>query len=95
MVAPMIETSMIPRLTLLTVASAALALLLLFVFQTYFSDILPLAATEVPPSTWRFQGAYVITILMYLSTAIAFMSVLGLIALVGARYLPRGPRDSI
>ncbi|WP_149532717.1 hypothetical protein [Tardiphaga sp. P9-11] len=85
---------MIPRLTLLTVASAALAVLLLILFQTYFSDILPLASGEATQSTWRFQGAYALTILMYLATAVAFMSALGLIALIATRYLPKRPRNS-
>ncbi len=88
------QTSIIPRLTLLTVTATALALLLLWVFQTYFSDILPLAATEATPPSWRFQGAYLLTILIYLLTAVAFMSILGLIALIGRRYLPERRQNS-
>jgi hypothetical protein len=88
------QTSIIPRLTLLTVTATALALLLLWMFQAYFSDILPLADTELPPPSWRFQGAYLLTILIYLSIAIAFMSLLGLIALIGRRYLPERRQNS-
>lgn len=88
------QTSIISRLTLLTVTATALALLLLWIFQTYFSDILPLAAAETLPPSWRFQGAYLLTILIYLLIAIAFMSVLGLIALIGRRYLPERRQNS-
>jgi predicted small integral membrane protein len=85
---------MIPRLALLTVVSTVLALLLLWVFQTYFSDVLPLAAAEAIHPNWRFQGAYLVTILIYVSVAVAFMSILGLIAMIGRRYLPEGRSSS-
>jgi hypothetical protein len=88
------QTSIIRRLSLLTVTATALALLLLWVFETYFSDILPLAAAEALPPSWRFQGAYLLTILIYLLIAIAFMSVLGLIAVIGRRYLPERRQNS-
>lgn len=82
----MTQTSITARLSLLTAASAAVAILLFWIFHTYFSDILPLASTEAPPPSWRFQGAYMITCLIFISAAVAFMSLLGVIALIGWRY---------
>jgi hypothetical protein len=52
------------------------------------------AVAETMPPSWRFQGAYLLTILIYLLIAIAFMSVLGLIALIGRRYLPERRQNS-
>lgn len=87
------ETLTIPRLTLLAALSAVLAVLLWLISRIYFSDILPLADSTVNPGPWRFQGAYFLTVLTFISAAVAFMSVLGLIALIGSRYLPRGPHN--
>lgn len=83
----------IGRLALLTVASTVLALVLFWIFQTYFSDILPLADAKMPPPSWQFQGAYFLTALIFITVAIAFMSILGVIALVGRRYMPARHRD--
>lgn len=84
---------MIPRLALLAATSAAIALLLWLVSRTFFADILPVADTLEVPTSWRFQSAYCLTVLIFISTAVAFLSVLGLIALIGNRYLPRGPHN--
>ena len=89
----MTQSSNIVRLILLTAASIVLALALTWLFHAYFSEILPLAAAERPAPSWRFQGAYLLTALIYISIAIAFMSLLGLIALIGRRYMPAPPRD--
>jgi len=59
------------RLVALLVATAALGGGLFAVLHLYFSDVVAVASAEGPQSLWRFETAFVLTSLAWVSCFVA------------------------
>jgi hypothetical protein len=80
------EMTMIRRLIVLVCISALASASLLILFHFVFSDILPLAASEETQSVWRFEAAFLITAVTWISGAVCLLSALGLVTLFCHRH---------
>lgn len=78
---------MIRRLVVLVCTSALACAALLILYHFVFSDILPLAAGEETQSVSRFEAAFVVTAVTWISGAVCLLSVLGLVTLLYLRRL--------
>jgi hypothetical protein len=75
------RTAMLRRLTYLLLTSAAFYLGIT-VLLGFFSDILPLASTEEPQSIWRFEMAFVLTAVQWISLGVAALAAVAITILL-------------
>ena len=72
---------MLRRLIYLLLTSAALYLGITFILR-FFADILPLASTEEPQSIWRFEMAFVLTAVQWITLAVVALAALAITILL-------------
>ena len=66
---------MLRRLVYLLLTSAAFYVGITLILR-FFADILPLASTEEPQSIWRFEMAFVLTAVQWITLAVAAITAL-------------------
>jgi hypothetical protein len=76
---------MIRRLVFLLVTSLAFYSAFHLIYGYYLSDIRPVASSEGPQSLLRFETAFVLTAIMWISLAIAMLTSISIIVLVVRR----------
>jgi hypothetical protein len=72
---------MLRRLIYLLLTSAAFYFGITFILR-FFADILPLASTEVPQSIWRFEIAFVLTAVQWITLAVVALTALAITVLL-------------
>lgn len=65
---------MIRRLVYLLTASLASYGGLYLIYRRYLADIVPIASSDGPQSLWRFEAAFVVTAVMWMSLAVSVLS---------------------
>lgn len=70
---------MIRRLIFLGLGSASLAVALVLLRHTAFSDILPLPEGDPQQSAWRFDAAYLVTTIAWIAAEVSGISAIALI----------------
>jgi hypothetical protein len=70
------------RLVFLGLGSAILAIALVLLRHLAFPDIVPLPDSDPQQSTWRFDMAYIVTTLAWLTADLAAFSAVGLLGLL-------------
>ncbi len=76
---------MIRRLVFLLVTSLASYGGFYLIYRYYLSDILPVASSEGPQSLWRFETAFILTAIMWVSLAVAALTALSIVLLLVKR----------
>ena len=79
---------MIRRLVFLLLTSLASYAGFYSIYQYYLSDIVPVASSEGPQSLWRFESAFILTAIMWVSLAVAALAAIFLAVLL-TRQAPR------
>lgn len=69
---------MIRRLAYLLAASLASYGALFLIYQSYLADIVPIASSDGPQSLWRFEAAFVVTAIMWISLAVSVLAALSI-----------------
>ena len=72
---------MLRRFIYLLLTSAALYFGITFILR-FFADILPLASTGEPQSIWRFEMAFVLTAVQWITLAVVALTALAITVLV-------------
>ena len=82
------------RLVFLMLASFASYAGLSLIYQSYFSDIVPVASSEGAQSLWRFEAAFVLTAIMWISLAVALLATIFITVLLIQQIRRTGSRET-
>lgn len=83
---------MMRRLVFLGLGSASLAIALVLLRHTAFSDVLPLGERDAQQSAWRFDMAYLVTTIAWIAVQVSAISA---IALIGQLWNNRQAKPSL
>jgi hypothetical protein len=72
---------MLRRLIYLLLTSAAFYVGITLILR-FFADILPLASTEEPQSIWRFEMAFMLTAVQWITLAVAALTAVAITVLL-------------
>lgn len=84
------DTPMIRRLVFLLITSLASCSGFYLIYQYYLSDIVPVASSEGPQSLLRFEMAFIVTAVMWVSLAVAVLTAIFLGILLTRPAQPTG-----